>query len=199
MSFPNWCNSSSERSWASLKYTEEDERERWRLKVKIRRFVKISIEKILFWCQLIQLKEVHRTELKRRNRKRDRFVRLFCLGNNSTFYFYTVISTWFVDFFFFLWIYQQVLMFKTCLKLPELHFALTDSEDWQMHWSILVQCQRWQQVVNYIMCHQPIWHDQTLIISQESVLLSLLICCSHWLLPHLINQYSFLQISGAVG
>lgn len=54
---------------------------------------------------------------------------MFCLGNNSTFYFYTVISTWFVDFFFFLWIYQQVLMFKTCLKLPELHFALTDSED----------------------------------------------------------------------
>lgn len=100
MSFPNWCNSSLGRSWASLKYTEEDERERWRLKVKIRRFVKISIEKILFWCQLIQLKEVHRTELKRRNRKRDRFVRLFCLGNNSTFYFYTVISTRFVDFFF---------------------------------------------------------------------------------------------------
>lgn len=26
---------------------------------------------------------------------------MFCLGNNSTFYFYTVISTWFVDFFFF--------------------------------------------------------------------------------------------------
>lgn len=125
MSFPNWCNSSSGRSWASLKYTEEDERERWRLKVKIRRFVKISIEKILFWCQLIQLKEVHRTELKRRNRKRDRFVRLFCLGNNSTFYFYTVISTWFVDFFFYgftnkFWCSRLVWSYLNCILLLQI-------------------------------------------------------------------------------
>lgn len=62
-------------------------------------------------------------------------------------------------------------------------------------WFLLVQCQQWQQVVNYPASCQPRWHVHTLIGSQESVLLSPPICCFHWLLPCLINQCLLLKTS----